>query len=55
MERLLEQCSDLYMVDLVCDPGLAPFYEGLGLVRTTGMSRRIYARQSAEDHGEARD
>jgi len=31
VRRMLERLSGLYMIDLVCDPGLLPFYERLGL------------------------
>ncbi len=40
LRRLLLRLQDVYMLDLVCDPGLVPFYERLGLVRLTAMSRR---------------
>lgn len=40
VRRMLERLGHLYMVDLVCDPGLAPFYEPLGFTRLAGMARR---------------
>ncbi len=40
VRRMLERLDHLYMVDLVCDPGLAPFYEPLGFTRLAGMARR---------------
>ena len=40
LERLLEQLSHLYQVDLSCDPATAPFYERLGFERGTAMLRR---------------
>lgn len=40
VRRLLDPLAHLYMVDLVCDPGLAPFYEPLGFTRLAGMARR---------------
>ena len=33
VRRLLERLRDRYMVDLVCDEDLVPFYERLGLAR----------------------
>lgn len=44
--RLLAEVQHLYMVDLLCDPELQPFYERFGLRRASGMLQRTYARQS---------
>jgi hypothetical protein len=38
--RVLEALGPRYMVDLVCDDDLVPFYERLGLSRYTAMIRR---------------
>ena len=46
MRRVLEELNGLYMVDLLCDEALQPFYEKLGMVRSQGMMVRRYARQS---------
>ncbi|ULH15522.1 GNAT family N-acetyltransferase [Deinococcus sp. KNUC1210] len=46
--RLLDDLSTLYMVDVMCDEAVVPFYERLGLRRATGVIRRTYARQSGE-------
>lgn len=46
VEDMLEQLAGLYMVDLVCDENLRPFYEGLGMTAAVGMMRRNYANQS---------
>ena len=43
---LLEQLSDYYAVDAMCDPELQPFYRHLGLEPATGVMLRNYARQS---------
>ena len=51
IEVLLGELDDLYMVDLVCDAELAPFYEPLGFVVLTGMARRNYDRQSGAPYG----
>ena len=40
VKRLLARLGELYMVDLVTDPELVPFFERFGLSRSTGMSRR---------------
>ena len=40
VRRLLSLLADVYMVDVVCDDAVAPFYERLGLSRVTGMAWR---------------
>jgi ribosomal protein S18 acetylase RimI-like enzyme len=40
VRRLLEALGPRYMVDLVCDDDLVPFYERLGLSRSISMIRR---------------
>ena len=44
--RMLERLKDLYMVDLLCDQGVQPFYERFNLVKAHGMMIRNYDRQS---------
>lgn len=46
VRQLLDQLRELYMVDLICDPELQPFYERLGLRPWSGMVLRNYDRQS---------
>jgi ribosomal protein S18 acetylase RimI-like enzyme len=46
VRRMLEKLRDLYMVDLICDPDVQPFYARLGLRPASGMILRNYARQS---------
>jgi ribosomal protein S18 acetylase RimI-like enzyme len=46
VQRLCEQLSHLYMVDLVCDPELEAFYEPLGFHKMLGMGKRNYDNQS---------
>jgi ribosomal protein S18 acetylase RimI-like enzyme len=46
VQDMLEQLSDFYMVDLICDENLRQFYERLGLKAGRGMMLRNYARQS---------
>ena len=43
VERLLGRLAELYMVDVVCDDDLVPFYERLGFTRGVSMMRRNYA------------
>ena len=40
------ELKDLYMVDLLCDEGLIPYYEKQGLKRATGAKIRNYDKQS---------
>jgi ribosomal protein S18 acetylase RimI-like enzyme len=40
VRRLLRRLADRYMVDLVCDEGLIPFYERFGMVRYGAMILR---------------
>ena len=42
---MLERLRELYMIDLLCDPPLQPFYERLGMQRAHGMLVRNYERQ----------
>ncbi|WP_040478399.1 GNAT family N-acetyltransferase [Longispora albida] len=37
---VLAEAAHLYSVDLVCDAGLKPYYEKLGLFALTGMAHR---------------
>jgi ribosomal protein S18 acetylase RimI-like enzyme len=40
VRRLLERLDGLYMVDVVCDDELVPFYEGFGMTRLRAMGLR---------------
>ena len=44
--RMLDKLNGLYMVDLLCDPALQPFYARLGMKAASGMMLRKYERQS---------
>jgi ribosomal protein S18 acetylase RimI-like enzyme len=46
LRRMLERLRRLYMIDLLCDPDVQPFYERLGMRPATGMLIRNYDRQS---------
>jgi ribosomal protein S18 acetylase RimI-like enzyme len=40
VRQMLDLLGDVYMVDVVCDADVAPFYERLGLSRLVGMAHR---------------
>jgi predicted N-acetyltransferase YhbS len=44
--RMLEHLRDFYMIDLMCDPELQPYYERFGFLRAHGMVFRNYGNQS---------
>lgn len=46
VRRLLERLKGLYMVDLICDENVQPFYEQLGMNHASGMCLRRYKHQS---------
>jgi ribosomal protein S18 acetylase RimI-like enzyme len=46
VRRMLAELDGLYMIDLVCDPGLQSFYEKLGMKPYTAMMIRNMERQS---------
>ena len=50
VRRMLEGLRDLYMVDLLCDPALQPFYRRLGMLDASGMMIRNHARQRTRRH-----
>ncbi len=45
VRRMLDHLRHLYMIDLLCDPDVQPFYERLGMRRAQGMLIRNYDRQ----------
>jgi len=45
VERMLAELAHLYMVDLLCDPSVQPFYERFKMRKATGMMIRNYDRQ----------
>jgi len=47
--RMIATLRSLYMVDLLCEPELQPFYEQLGMRRASGMLIRNYNRQNGEN------
>jgi ribosomal protein S18 acetylase RimI-like enzyme len=46
MRRMLERLRHIYMLDLICDTDVQPFYARLGMQPYTGMILRNYDRQS---------
>lgn len=45
-KKMLEQLSSYYMIDLLCDTELQPFYEQLGMQRASGMFFRNFIQQA---------
>ena len=48
VKRLFDQLRHIYMVDLICDPELQPYYERFGMRPLTAMIFRNYDRQSCD-------
>ena len=48
VKRMLTQIKEYYMVDLVCDTELIPFYEKYGLTQMRAMSIRNFAKQNGK-------
>lgn len=46
VKHMLDSLSHLYSVDLMADEDVQPFYEKLGMRRSTGMISRNYKNQS---------
>ena len=46
VRRMLDRLRHLYMIDLICDTDVQPFYARLGMRPYTGMIFRNYDRQS---------
>ncbi len=47
VQRMLGTLNHLYMIDLLCDEDIQPFYERLGMHPWTGAIARNYDRQAA--------
>ncbi len=45
VRRLMESLGELYMIDVVCDEEVTPFYKTLGFYRSAGMIKRNYEQQ----------
>lgn len=48
VRRLLDELKTLYMVDLICDDDVKPFYARLGMRPWGGMIIRNYDRQACD-------
>jgi ribosomal protein S18 acetylase RimI-like enzyme len=46
VRRMLAQLAPIYMIDLLCDAALVPFYQRLGMTAVSGMVVRHYESQS---------
>jgi len=46
VKKMIEELNGIYAIDLMCDEGVVPFYEKLGLHRSTGMVIRNHHNQS---------
>ena len=53
LRRMLTRLDGLYMIDLMCDPELQPYYERVGMKQATGMSIRDYDAQAGKPAGTA--
>jgi len=45
VNRMFGRLQRLYMIDLLCDPDIQPFYERLGMLKAQGMMLRHYVNQ----------
>lgn len=48
VKKLQDELRHLYMVDLLCDEELIPYYEKVGMMKAQGACMRNYDRQSGE-------
>jgi len=46
VERMLEKLKGYYMIDVVCDENLKPYYEKFGMKSSPAMIMRNYENQS---------
>lgn len=51
VRRMLERLKGLYMIDVLCDEQIVPFYEKLGMRRTIGVILRNYEYQAGPKNG----
>ncbi len=49
VKQMLGKLKSFYMIDLLCDAELQPFYEQLGMQKAVGMVKRNYDMQSGSD------
>ncbi len=48
VRRMIAKLRNIYMIDLVCDPALIPYYERFGFRPYNAMIVRNYDRQSCD-------
>jgi ribosomal protein S18 acetylase RimI-like enzyme len=48
VSRMKHELGHLYMIDLLCDENLMPFYEKLGMRKATGALIRNYENQNGK-------
>ncbi|MBU9723397.1 MULTISPECIES: GNAT family N-acetyltransferase [Bacillaceae] len=48
VKQMLQKLDGLYMVDLLCDEELQPYYEKQSMIKATGMMIRNYQNQSGK-------
>lgn len=48
MERMLKQLEHLYMVDIVCDETVVPFYQRMSFHQLHGMAYRNFEHQNGQ-------
>ncbi|WP_391123133.1 GNAT family N-acetyltransferase [Psychrobacillus sp. L3] len=46
IQRMIAELKDLYMIDLLCDTHLQPYYEKHGMMKASGMIIRNYHNQA---------
>ncbi len=46
VRRTLDRFKDFYMIDLICDEKLIPYYKRLGMIPCQGMTIRNFKTQS---------
>ena len=51
VRAMLERLDGTYMIDVVCDPDVQPFYDALGFRRAAAMVVRNYVAQSGRAIG----
>lgn len=49
VKMMLQELSDIYMIDLSCDDDLVPYYERFAMTKGNSMIIRNYERQSGRN------
>lgn len=48
VKRMMQELSDIYMIDLLCDENLQPYYEKFNMLKAKGMLIRNYEMQAGK-------